>query len=192
MSADPHSHLHRHAARRVRLIDVDPQGPLAMALLHQAAAEALALYPELFGANPPPPSNAPLALRGVYLCAVADGPDGDDCHDTHDGQPLACGALRPLDDTTAEVRRMFVTAAARRRGLASLILRALEARAQALGYARLLLETGHRQGPAIALYQARGFTPIAPFGEHVGDPTSVCFTKLLPVTVQATGQEPGA
>jgi len=146
---------------------VDPQGAEAMALLAQAALEARALYPELFTADSPPPANAALGVGDVYLVAF----DGNTA--------LACGALRRIDATTAEVRRMFVLAHARRRGLARATLAALEDAAIELGYDTLLLETGHRQQPAMALYEATGFTRIPPFGPYVGDPTSVCFGKRL-------------
>jgi len=146
---------------------VDPQGVDALALLAQAALEARALYPELFAADSPPPANAPLVEGEIYLVAF----DGD--------APVACGALRRLDAATAEVRRMFVLAHVRRRGLARATLAALEDAAIDLGYETLLLETGHRQQPAMALYDAAGFTRVAPFGPYEGDPTSVCFGKRL-------------
>lgn len=146
---------------------VDPLGAEALALLAQAAAEARALYPELFTADRPPPSNTPLGQGEVYLVAC----DG--------AVPVACGALRRLDAATAELRRMFVVAHARRRGLARAMLAALEQAATGLGYERLLLETGHRQRPAMALYESCGFTRVAAFGAYVGDPTSVCYAKRL-------------
>ncbi|HEY9022975.1 MAG TPA: GNAT family N-acetyltransferase [Burkholderiaceae bacterium] len=146
---------------------VDPQGAAALALLAQAALEARALYPELFTADSPSPVNAPPGEGDVYLVAF----DGD--------TPVACGALRRIDVATAEVRRLFVLAPARRRGLARATLAALEDAAIGLGYDTLLLETGHRQQPAMALYDAAGFTRIPPFGPYAGDPTSVCFGKRL-------------
>ena len=51
--------------------------------------------------------------------------------------------------------------------------------ARTLGYQSLQLETGHKQEPAMALYLACGFQPIAPFGEYASDPTSRCFGKRL-------------
>jgi len=146
---------------------VDPLGADALDLLAQAAAEARALYPELFTPESPPATNTPLGEGDVYLVAF----DGD--------VPVACGALRRIDAASAEVRRMFVLAGARRRGLARAMLAALEQAAADLGYARLLLETGFRQQPAMALYESCGFSRSAPFGPYVGDPTSVCFAKAV-------------
>lgn len=151
-----------------KIVEVDPQGADALALLREAAIEARALYPELFAHGAPWPGNPPTAGRGVYLVAYTDG------------KPSACGALRSIDAETVEVRRLFVTAAARRRGLARAMLLDLERRAAALGYAVMRLETGNRQLAAIALYESLGFKRIPPFGQYADDPMSVCFEKTIP------------
>lgn len=74
---------------------------------------------------------------------------------------------------------MFVTANARRRGLARAILRELEVRAVGFGYTIMRLETGNRQLSAMALYEVFGFKRIAPFGAYVNDPLSICFEKSV-------------
>jgi len=139
-----------------------------MGLLREAAVEARALYPELFPEGAAWPENTPTPERGVYLVARLDG------------LPVGSGALRPLDADTVEIRRMFVTAGARRKGVARAILIELEARAAEMGYRVLRLETGNRQASAMALYAKQGFKRIPPFGEYIGDPVSVCFEKSLP------------
>ncbi|WP_284617277.1 GNAT family N-acetyltransferase [Aquabacterium humicola] len=159
----------------IRFEPVDPRHPDALALLHEAALEARALYPELFAADTPLPSNPPAEPRSLYLLAR-----------DADGRALACGALRPIDEHTAELRRMFVTRGERRRGLARAVLQQLEAAAPALGYRTLRLETGFRQRPAMALYQACGWRPIEPFGAHADDPASRCFEKVLSVSASIT------
>lgn len=150
------------------LVDVDPQGADAMALLGQAAVEAEALYPELHDPARPGPVNAPTPVGGCYLLACLNG------------QPVGCGALRPLAAGQVELRRMYVTRERRRLGIARALLRALEDRAVRLGHRTMRLETGNRQRPAMALYEAGGFQRIEPFGVHVGDPFSVCYEKPLP------------
>jgi GNAT superfamily N-acetyltransferase len=102
-------------------------------------------------------------------------------------RPSGRAALRAIDAQAAEVRRMFVTRAARRCGLARALLWALEEHARRLGCTTLRLETGERQAAAIALYRAHGYRPIAPYGPHVGDPTSRCFEKRLAQTPSAAG-----
>ena len=77
---------------KLRFEHVDPEADVALALLREAAVDARALYPELHGPDAPWPTNSPLPQRGVYVV----GYDGD--------VAVACGALSPLGDATAEVR----------------------------------------------------------------------------------------
>jgi len=92
---------------------------------------------------------------------------------------LGCGAFRPIDTASAEIKRMFVRPAARRRGVARAILQHLEAEIQRRGIRTILIETGCDQLEAIALYEASGYSPIPPFGQYVGSPISSCFAKNL-------------
>jgi len=144
---------------------VDPQGADALALLREAAIEARALYPELQSEGAPWPGNSPTPPGGTYVIVYEVE------------EPVGCGALRPLDSATVEVRRMYVLKSARRTGVARKILAALEASASRMGYKVMRLETGDRQQPAMALYESFGFERIAPFGEYANDPTSVCYEK---------------
>jgi putative acetyltransferase len=95
------------------------------------------------------------------------------------GEIAACGALRRLDDQSAELKRMYVRPPFRGRGLGRAILLALEAHAQEAGVRRLVLETGVDQPEALALYQRHGFVRCARYGEYREDPTSVFFEKRL-------------
>lgn len=108
------------------------------------------------GAGEPgtPPSAADV---GVVLVARDD-----------DGTALGCGALRPLADGVAEVKRMYVVPAARGRGVARAVLAALEDAARDRGWTTVRLETGPRQPEAIGLYTRAGYRPIAAFGGYVG------------------------
>lgn len=150
-----------------RIEDVDPQGEQVLLLLRETAIDARALYPELISADAPWPSNPPLQPGGVYVAAFV-------------GQvPAGCGALRPLGEATAEVRRMYVSREHRRRGIAKIVLAHLIERAQSLGYARLVLETGYKQSAAMRLYESFGFHKIARYGEYENDPTSVCYELYI-------------
>jgi GNAT superfamily N-acetyltransferase len=139
----------------------------ALFLLHEAALEARQLYPDLIDPAAPMPTNLPLGPGDIYLIAFLNG------------KPVGCGALRKLDDRTAEVRRMYVLKEARRAGIGRAILARLEEEAPRLGYSSLLLETGNRQGPAMSLYESYGFIRIPAFGQHVNDPISVCYSKRV-------------
>lgn len=152
---------------QLRIVEVDPQCSDASGLLREAAIEARALYPELFDTNSAWPTNAPSLPGCFYLLAYLDQ------------QAVASGAIRPLEESVAEVRRIFVTRAARGNGIARQILIDLEARAQRAGYETLRLETGCKQKPAIMLYESLGYVRIEAFGEYVGDPTSICFEKSI-------------
>lgn len=95
------------------------------------------------------------------------------------GTALGMAALIANQDGTAELKRMFVRAEARGRGLASRLLEAVEDAARQTGTPTLLLETGPRQPAAIALYESHGYARIPAFGEYAGDPHSVCYAKTL-------------
>jgi GNAT superfamily N-acetyltransferase len=93
--------------------------------------------------------------------------------------PVGCGAIRKLDATTAELKRMYVVPERRGQGIGRVIVEALEREARELGVKRLVLETGIRQPEAIALYDQCGFTRIPPFGEYIDSELSVCMGKTL-------------
>jgi GNAT superfamily N-acetyltransferase len=82
-------------------------------------------------------------------------------------------------DATAEIKRMYVAAHARRRGLARLVLAHLEATARAAGAEAMVLETGLAQPEAIALYESSGYTPIAGFGFYKDAELARCFARRL-------------
>ena len=98
---------------------------------------------------------------------------------TVDGEVVGCGAVRRLDDTDAEIKRMYVTPSFRGRGIGGALLAALESEARSLGATRLVLETGERLFEAVALYERTGFTIIPPFNEYVGARLSLCMGKEL-------------
>jgi len=101
-----------------------------------------------------------------------------------DGAPVCCGGWRVHGDHDAELKRMYVTAAARGKGLARTILAALEQTALAAGRAALVLETGTKQPEAIALYTSAGYVEIPRFGHYADAPESVHLGKsiLAPAT----------
>jgi GNAT superfamily N-acetyltransferase len=95
------------------------------------------------------------------------------------GEPMACGGVRRIDDTTAELKRMYVRPAGRRRGLGRRLLRALEEKAAGAGYTDLWLETGIPQPEAISLYETAGYTRVSAFGQFAGEPQQRCYGKTL-------------
>ncbi|SFM14334.1 N-acetylglutamate synthase, GNAT family [Paenibacillus sp. 1_12] len=96
-----------------------------------------------------------------------------------EGIAIGCGALRPLDPVSIELKRFFVDPSYRQRGIASLILHFLEHEAIRKGYSILRLEAGLLQPEAIAMYTRFGYDEIERFGEYVDSKQSVCFEKRL-------------
>jgi ribosomal protein S18 acetylase RimI-like enzyme len=79
-----------------------------------------------------------------------------------DGEPVGCCAMILMADGGFELSKMAVSEAHRRRGIASLIIEACVARAEARGAPRLYLESGVELEPAIALYESLGFKHLPP------------------------------
>jgi GNAT superfamily N-acetyltransferase len=96
-----------------------------------------------------------------------------------DGTPVAMGGWRRRGGSQAELKRMYVSAAARRRGIARLLLAELERTAAAAGITRLLLNTGPAQPEAVALYRQAGYTPVPGFGHYACHPDALFFGKSL-------------
>jgi putative acetyltransferase len=96
-----------------------------------------------------------------------------------DGRAVGCGAIRVLDSTTAEAKRMYVEPGQRGKGVGRAVLAGLEAAAKQLGVGRLVLETGIYQDAALSFYRRAGFTQVDCWGEYASSPTSICFEKHL-------------
>jgi len=96
-----------------------------------------------------------------------------------EGKPIGCGAIRPLRDDMAEVKRVYVRPHSRRTGAARAIMATLEQLARDAGFNEIWLETGQRQPAAIRLYESLGYTRIAAFGDYKDDPVSICYGKRL-------------
>ncbi len=95
------------------------------------------------------------------------------------GEPIACGAFRPMDPKAAEIKRMFVLPAWRGRGIARRLLAELERQARAAGHTLARLETGSDLHHAVRLYEAAGYQRIENYGVYAGNSDSVCFEKVL-------------
>lgn len=103
------------------------------------------------------------------------------------GAPAGCGCWKPLDGGRAEIKRMYVRPACRRRGVAAALLAALEEDALSRGCTAAVLETGAEMPQAIRFYEARGYRLIPNYGEFVGDEVCVCMKKELEGQAQCGG-----
>jgi GNAT superfamily N-acetyltransferase len=139
----------------LRFVLCDPELPPASALLAAMRTELIGAYDDASRLDNP--SLRPAELRppeGAYYV----GYEG--------GEAVAGGGLRRLGDGVAEVKRMYVQPEARSHGVAAALLRTLEEAAQAMGYARVRLDTGPKQVTAQRLYRSAGYAEIAPYNDN--------------------------
>lgn len=96
-----------------------------------------------------------------------------------DGVPIACGAWKRIDGTTAELKRLYVLPEYRRRGAASNLIAALEADATAAGICRMILETAVDTADSHKLYLSAGYRIMDYYGSPAGAENCLCFHKEL-------------
>ena len=94
-------------------------------------------------------------------------------------QAVGCGAFKARNKQQIEIKRMFVLTAARKKGHATNILKALETWAAEIGFNEAILETGKAQIEALSFYPKQGYVVISNFPPYIGVENSVCFKKPL-------------
>jgi putative acetyltransferase len=94
----------------------------------------------------PPPGELLIALRG--------------------GAPVGCVALRRLDETTSEIKRLYVRPGARGHGLGRRLVLGILRVARERGYVRVRLDSLPSMKEAVALYRSLGFRDIAPYWKN--------------------------
>jgi putative acetyltransferase len=83
------------------------------------------------------------------------------------GTPVACVAYRRLgDEHTCEMKRFYVSPAARGRGVGRELVQALLSAARSAGYRRMVLDVLPEFEAARRLYAQAGFEPIAPYAHN--------------------------
>jgi ribosomal protein S18 acetylase RimI-like enzyme len=134
-----------------------------------------------------------LAELGAALAAItgSDGAASFDAADVRgvracflvaraaDGLAVGCGALRPLGDGVAELKRMYARPGS---GAGRFILDALERQACSFGYTAVWLETRKVNGRAVAFYEKHGYCVIPNYGKYAGRLDAVCLGKTLNAT----------
>ena len=135
--------------------EVEASASPASELLAAMVAEMSELYGPIDGPSMPSATPADFAApHGAFLVGYLDS------------APVCAGGIKRLDAETAEIKRMYVVPAARRRGLARVLLGALEEAARRRGYRIVRLDTGPLQPHAVALYASAGYTEIGNFNAN--------------------------
>ena len=142
---------------------------------HPRVVALLEAHMRLMQSQSPPESVHALDLSGlktpdIRFWSIWDGEE-----------LLAVGALKRLGADHGEVKSMHTAQSARRRGLASMMVKHIIAVARSAGLSRLSLETGSMDvfEPARSLYRRHGFRDCPPFGDYVPDPHSAFLTLEL-------------
>ncbi|MDP4147005.1 MAG: GNAT family N-acetyltransferase [Bacillota bacterium] len=90
---------------------------------------------------------------------------------------IGCGAIRPINEDIAEIKRMFAKTKAI--GVGTAILHYLEIEAKKMGYSTLWLETRLINKRAVSFYEKRGYHPISNYGKYANNTEAVCFEKNI-------------
>jgi len=93
------------------------------------------------------------------------------------GEAVGCGAIRPISNYIAELKRMF--SVRKVPGIGSALVNFLEIEAKYLGYCEIRLETRRINKRAVTFYQKHGYTQIENYGPYVGRDEAICFSKRL-------------
>jgi putative acetyltransferase len=150
---------------KITLADLDDPQVQALIAYHQRAMQegsppGLSFALDLSGLKAP----------GVRVWAVHVG-----------GQAAAIGALKRLDEKSAELKSMRTLPQYLRQGLAAALLEHIIAHARAEGLTRISLETGSGPAfePALALYRKRGFVNGPAFADYVLTDFNQCLHLAL-------------
>jgi GNAT superfamily N-acetyltransferase len=149
--------------------------PLAQYLIEQVQQEYVRRYGGRDAAAVEPAEFLP--PHGLFLVAEVDG------------VPAGCGAWRALPSGQAEIKRVYVAPEFRRRGIAQLVVAALEEGAAAAGHAEVVLNSGREQPEALALYADLGYGPVPGYGVYACAPGAVFLGKALTASGAGTGEE---
>ena len=149
----------------IQIAEERPDQGEAVELLRQSDAFAVALYPPEHRYM----IDMPGLLAGNVRFFVA----------RRGGTALGCMALVRSGPDRGELKRCFVTDAARGQGVGFALLRAAEAAAREQGMRLIQLETGNLNQAALRLYRGNGFHERGPFGAYPDNGVSVFMEKTL-------------
>lgn len=136
-------------------VTVDPRSADAVYCLEEYYAELGRRFDTGFDVNlsADPDATDMIAPRGTFLLAMSDG------------LPLGCVGLKGTDKGYGEIKRLWVSPAARGMGLAKKLMLQAETTARALDINLLRLDTNAALPEAIRLYETTGWTQIERFND---------------------------
>lgn len=140
---------------RVEIREADPRSPGAIQCLSQYYAELERRFDTGFDVNlsRDPEAADMIRPRGAFLLAVSDG------------LPIGCVGLKGSGGPVAEIKRLWVSPAARGLRLATRLMTRAEDTARDLGIETLRLDTNSALPEAAALYRKTGWTEIDRFND---------------------------
>lgn len=112
----------------------------------------------------PDPNSTDADLADLEAAYIARGGAFDVLVD-RSGQIVGSAGISPLDDRRCELRKMYLAAECRGRGLGKRLLEHALGRARELGFRRIELETAAVLVAAVKLYESFGFRPFK--AEHL-------------------------
>jgi len=155
----------RMSSEDVQFAEVDPASPAAVAAVQHYFAELGRRFET--GFDPVAYATSSLAADRDQRFLLA----------TRDGTTVGCGALRPLDDGVAEIKRMWVDPTVRGLGLGRRLLVQLEELAVNAGCHLIRLDTNGSLTEAIGLYERHGYRRIPRYNDNPY--AQVWFEKVL-------------
>ncbi|WP_425074565.1 bifunctional helix-turn-helix transcriptional regulator/GNAT family N-acetyltransferase [Sagittula sp. S175] len=140
---------------RITMEEVPPTDSRALACLETYYSELARRFDTGFDVklSADPEASDMTAPRGAFLIALSDG------------LPIGCVGLKGTEKGYAEIKRLWVSPAARGMGLAGQLMDRIETRARDLGVALLRLDTNAQLPEAIAFYRKRGWVEIDRFND---------------------------
>ena len=135
---------------------VDPSTPIALQAMGYYFAELSERFPHGFDVVTAMSSSLAnyVSPLGMFLVAHSGG------------EVVGCGAVQWLDDSTGEIKRMWIAKSARGVGLGSRMLENLELLISDTGRTRAVLDTNKTLVEAIAMYRRHGYTEIEEYNDN--------------------------
>lgn len=141
----------------ITIHEVDPEDARVKHCMEQYYREISDIMGALFdpALASPPDAGDMRRPKGIFLLALSDG------------LPVGCVAMKGEGGSVGEIRRMWVSPAARGLGLARKMMHQIEEQARIMGVNTLRLDTNGRLHAARRLYESMGWTEIDRYNTNV-------------------------